>query len=64
VVVECLAPCDECETGESLRLEFESEVEVLEIVSQKQGGLQECENNVPALSRIRQMVHRLRFAVS
>jgi len=29
VVVECLAPCDEGETGESLRLELEGEVEVL-----------------------------------
>ena len=29
MVVECLTPCDECETGKGLRLELQGEVEVL-----------------------------------
>ena len=56
MVVKCLTPCNERESSEGLRLEFEGEVEVLYVFSNR--SLRSY-GVLPALSHTHQMVHHL-----
>jgi len=63
VVVECLAPGNECESRESLRLELEGQIEVLVVVSGAGGDGCTDSTTVPARWRKRQMVRRLWLSI-